>query len=134
MEQLATALGAILATTGVVGAVAVGVVVGLVGALILWSRISGLFAETRGASQQANFQQNLLDAVKRLSEIEAALRDELEELRSEKARLQHALAEATVSIELMRAQQRRIIDLIRDVVSGRKPLASIDLADLGGDP
>lgn len=132
MDPLATALNGILATTGVAGAIAIGVVVGLVAVLILWSRISGLFADTRVASQQSEFQKTLLDAVKRLTEVEKALRDELEETRDGKARLQHALAEATASIELMRAQQRRIIDLFRDVLAGRRDLASIDLAELGG--
>lgn len=132
MDQLAAALGGILATTGIVGAIAIGVIVGLVAALILWSRISGLFADTRVATQQSEFQKTLLDSLKRVADAEKALRDELEETREDKARLQHALAEATVSIELMRAQQRRLIDLFGDVIAGRRDAASIDLAELGG--
>ena len=131
MDALVQALGGVVAVTGVHGAIAIAVVVGLVAAVILFARTTGLFSEVRTASQQSDFQKNLLDAVERLTKIEGSLRDELDQMRNDKAALQKALAEATVSIELMRHQQRRIIDLFRDVLAGRRDPSSIDLHELG---
>jgi uncharacterized protein YlxW (UPF0749 family) len=114
----------VVSTTGVAGAIVIALLVAGILGVILFARTANLF-------QQSDFQSKLLAAVDRLTKVEESLRAEVETLQNDKEQLQRALSEATVAIELMRAQQRRLIDLFRDVLAGKRTVASIEASELG---
>lgn len=109
----------LLGTLGPWGLVVISCLVGLALAVIVYARTMGLFAGQATAEQANAFQKNLLEAFDRLSKSDAALRQEVEDLQTERENLRGRIAELTVAIDLMRNQQRRLIDLLHAVMSGR---------------
>lgn len=131
MGELADIAVKVIGTTGVFGAVVIAILIALACAVVIYARTADLFTGSKTASQQSEFQAKLLKAVDRLSQIEVSLRGEIDQLQNDKEQLQRALNEGTVAIELMRQQQRRLIDLFREVLAGRRPIDSIDAKELG---
>ena len=123
MPDLAWAVELIKAT-GTLGAVIASTLVGLALVLILYARTKGIVGDTKSADQAGQFQERLLDAVKLLTDSEAALRRENAALREDMGRL-------TTSVELMRVQNRRVIECLRAVMEGRVQPAAITIPDLG---
>lgn len=130
-ETFATTALRIVEATGPVGAIIVSVLVGLVvGALVIFY-FAGLVAGARTDKQQAIFQERLLKAFEALAVSEAALRKEVDVLQHENASLKDTIRELTASVDLLRTQWRRGIDLLRAVMDGKLAPSAINAAELG---
>lgn len=118
MLAVLTELLATIARTSPIGALIAAAIVALALVLIVYARTAGLFDDRENAKQKTDFQGNLLAAIKLLTDGER-------DLRLENAGLREDIARLLVQIDLVRTQNRRIIDLLRDVVEGRLAPAAI---------
>lgn len=115
----------IIQATGVWGALLAGGLVGLGLVVIIYGRTRGILGESATAGHTVEFQNQLLDALKLLNDSEGALRRENAELRE-------ALGRVMTTVDLLRTQQRRMIDLMRAVMEGRLAPAEIQLPTEAG--
>jgi hypothetical protein len=119
----------IIDRTGTVGAVIASAIVGLVLAIIVYAKSTGLLSFTRTETQKGDFQDRLITQVDKLMLREAALQAEADRIESENDRLKDEMRDLRTQIVLMRNQLRRAIDLLRAVREGRLPPEAIAAAD-----
>ncbi|WP_437871311.1 hypothetical protein ACSD7O_22295 [Methylorubrum extorquens] len=121
----------IIEGTGPVGAYIAAGIVGLVLAIIVIARVAGLFDNVRSEKQKTDFLGIVIAQFKEVTASEVRLRAEAERIEVENDALKDRQRELLTSVELMRAQLRRLIDLLTAVRDGKVPLAAID-AELAG--
>lgn len=119
----------VIDATGIVGAVIAAIIVGLVLAIIIFAKSTGLLNLTRSETQKGDFQDRLITQVDKLMLREAALQAEADRIESENDRLKDEMRSLRTQIVLMRNQLRRAIDLLRAVREGRLPPEAIAAAD-----
>lgn len=121
----------IIESTGPIGAYIAAGIVGLVLAIIVFARAAGLFDDVRSERQKTDFLGLVIAQFDKVTASEARLRQEAQRIEAENDALKDRQRELLTSVELMRAQLRRLIDLLTAVRDGKIPLAAID-AELGG--
>ncbi|PZU89085.1 MAG: hypothetical protein DI527_16255 [Chelatococcus sp.] len=102
----------IVESVGPIGAIVIAVVVALALAWLLLSR---------GTQQQqaTEFQGKLLAALEAMTKAEAASRAALQEAMAENEALRRNVSELTTSVDLLRAQMRHMLAMLRDLQAGR---------------
>lgn len=122
----------ILDGSGPIGFYIAAVLVGLALAVIIVARLAGLFDSARGDIQKTGFLDRVIAQYDKLAASEAALRAEAEHLEAENDGLKDRTRELQTSIELLRVQIRRAIDLLTAVRDGRLQPADVgaELAEL----
>ncbi|MGC5778822.1 hypothetical protein [Methylobacterium sp. NFXW15] len=120
----------IVESLGPWGALVLAVVVGLGVVLALCVQFGGLQLGRKADRQSLDFVDRLISEVDKLAAREVALRAEME--RQELDRDSHRLraVELQADVELMRAQLRRAIEVLRAVRDGRLLASAITEADL----
>lgn len=76
-------------------------------------------AQTKLDEQEGRFQRSLIDQLAAMRSHEAALVDELRDLRKANWDLLQRVGEMDAQVALLREQTRRLIDVLRDVRDGR---------------
>lgn len=122
----------ILDGSGPIGFYIAAVIVGLTLAVIIIARVAGLFDSARGDIQKTGFLDRVIAQYDKLAASEAALRAEAEHLEAENDGLKDRARELQTSVELLRVQIRRAIDLLTAVRDGRLQPADVgaELAEL----
>lgn len=121
----------IVEATGPVGAIVVAVLVGLVlGALIIFY-FARLFTTAKTDKQQGAFQERLIAVLDKVAASEMAWRKEVDLLQEKNASLKDTVRELTASVDLMRMQTRRLLEMLRAVMEGRLAPSAISSSDLG---
>jgi cell division protein FtsB len=115
---------ATLTGIGPIGAIIASVLIALVLVVIIAAWAMGLLDSHRTDSQKTDFQGKLLEAIKALTDRETELVRENASLRDDMGRLQ-------ATVDLMREQNRRVIELLRSVMEGRIAPGAIQIPDLG---
>lgn len=119
----------IIEATGPIGAIVAAAIVGLVLAIILYAKSTGLLNMGRTETQKGDFQDRLIAQVDKLLLREAALQAEADRIEGENDRLKDDMRELRTQIVLMRNQLRRAIDLLRAVREGKISPDAIPAAD-----
>lgn len=122
----------IIEGTGPVGAYIAAGIVGLTLAVIVFARTAGLFDGTRSDQQKTGFLDRVIAQYDKLVLVEDQLRKDAERIEAENDELKDRQRELQTSVELMRIQLRRAIDLLSAVRDGRMQPADIapELAEL----
>lgn len=124
MQEVAREFIALLVSIGPIGAVIAAVLVALALIVIVYAQVSGIFDRRNDAKQNSEFQEKLLNHVKILTDSEARVRQENSRLIEDVSRL-------AAMVELLRQQQRRQIELLRRLMTGKMLPGEITEADLG---
>lgn len=130
-KSIETALR-IIEGTGPYGAYIAAGLVGLALIIIVVANFAGLYDDRRSASTKTAFLDRVVKQYDALAKSEAALRAEVDRIDRENDTLQDRQRELLTSVELMRQQLRRAIDLMKDVRDGRLQPSDLDqhLGDL----
>lgn len=129
-KSIETALR-IIEGTGPAGAYIAAGLVGLALIVIVVANFAGLYDDRRSASTKTDFLDRVVKQYEVLAKSETALRQEADRIERENDVLQDRQRELLTSIELLRQQLRRAIDLMKAVRDGR--LRPEDLDDHLGD-
>lgn len=121
----------ILDGSGPIGFYIAAVLVGLTLSVIVLARTAGLFNSNRADRQQTDFLARVIQQYDRLADGEAALRQDADRLEAENDDLKDRIREHQVSVELLRRQLARAIELLTAVRDGRLAPEGID-AELAG--
>lgn len=108
--------------------------VGPIGAIIIALLISVALMFVifwRGTQQQqaTDFQTKLLEALDAMTKSEAASRAALRDAMEENEALRRTVSELTTSVDLLRAQMRHMIGMLRDLQAGRVALSEISIPE-----
>lgn len=114
------------------GALVVSGVVGLGLAAALLAHFRGLYLERRSDRQSLDLVDRLIAEVDKLAAREVALRAEMERQELDRDSQRLRAVELQADVELMRAQLRRAIEVLRAVRDGRLLPSAITEADLAG--
>ncbi|TXN71639.1 hypothetical protein [Methylobacterium sp. WL6] len=122
----------VLDGSGPIGFYIAAAIVGLTLAVIVFARVAGLFDGTRTDAQKTGFLDRVLAQYDKLAASEEALRKQAERLEAENDGLKDRSRELQTSIELLRVQIRRAIDLLSAVRDGKLQPADVgaELAEL----
>lgn len=122
----------IIEGTGPYGAYIAAGLVGLALVVIVIANFAGLYDDRRSASTKTNFLDRVVKQYETLAKSEAALRAEADRIERENDQLQDRQRELLTSVELLRQQLRRAIDLMRAVRDGKLQPSDLDehLGDL----
>ncbi|WP_264047517.1 hypothetical protein [Methylobacterium flocculans] len=122
----------IIEGTGPIGAYIAAGIVGLALAIIVFARTAGLFDGVRSDQQKTGFLDRVIAQYDKLVLVEDQLRKEAERIEAENDSLKDRQRELQTSVELLRMQLRRAIDLLAAVRDGRLQPADVapELAEL----
>lgn len=128
-KSIETALR-IIEGTGPTGAYIAAGIVGLALVIIVIANFAGLYDDRRSASTKTDFLDRVVKQYETLAKSEAALRAEAEHIGRENDQLQDRQRELLTSVELLRQQLKRAIELMKAVRDGRLKPEDLD-AHLG---
>ncbi|MCJ2050886.1 hypothetical protein [Methylobacterium sp. J-070] len=114
------------------GALVVSAVIGLGLAAALLAHFRGLYLNRRADRQSLDLVDRLIAEVDKLAAREVALRAEMERQELDRDSQRLRAVELQADVELMRAQLRRAIEVLRAVRDGRLLPSAITEADLAG--
>lgn len=123
-EIVASALR-IIEAAGPPAALLAGGIVSLGLLVIIIAHFGGAYANVSTGVQNVALQDRLIQLVDRLAKSEERLRLDGERVEAENDKLKDRQRELLTTIELLRAQLRRVIDMLRAVQEGRLAPASI---------
>ena len=121
----------IVEATGPIGAVIIAILLGLALVVLIFSKVRSMLASGRAEQQATEFQDRLIKALDALTASESSLRGQVQSLLIENAALRENLRELTASVDLLRAQMRRMIGQMRAVQDGS---LAPDAIQVPGDP
>lgn len=132
MDKSVESVLRIIEGTGPPGAYIAAGIVGLVLAIIVFAKTANLFDGTRSDQQKTGFLDRVIAQYDKLVLAQDELHKDVERIEAENDDLKDRQRELLTSLELLRIQLRRAIDLLTAVRDGRLQPADIDaeLAEL----
>lgn len=123
----------IIEATGPTGAIIIALMIGFVIAFLMMWQGSRMLSGNTVQQQATEFQDRLIKALEAMTKSEAASRETVRSLMVENQALRSTVSDLTASVDLLRAQMRRMFGILRDIQSGKIAAATVDTTGFDGD-